>query len=282
MSTDLTPATAALLVPVAAPGIVLRGTPPARDEYELANRMRVTGLEPRALPATAAWLSSEKRSSPATRRGYSQDLSWWLAYLEVRGLDEMDVAPLEADLYGAALREAALAPATRERRISAASSWYRYLMRAGVAARNPFTDMERAQPPARFKTRGLSKAELDRMLAHAHAHAQAEAIAAAHELGRAAPSQVRDSARAYAMLCLFVVTACRVGGIIDAQLSSLGYDAGHRIIDLPAKGPQGTTLRAAIPPYAHAALERSPAYRLGQAFAQGETHAQQTIAGFCP
>ncbi|WP_436762998.1 tyrosine-type recombinase/integrase [Streptosporangium sp. V21-05] len=239
---------------VRAPGIVLRGTPPARDEYELADRMRVTGLEPRALPATAAWLSSEKRSSPRTRRGYSQDLSWWLAYLEVRGLDEMDVAPLEADLYGAALREAALAPATRERRISAASSWYRYLMRAGVATGNPFTDMERAHPPARSKTRGLAKADLDRMLAWART--QANAIAAAHELGRAAPSRVRDSARAYAMLCLFVVTACRVGGIVDAQLSSLGYDAGHRVIDLPVKGRQGTTLRAAIPPYAGAALER--------------------------
>lgn len=368
MSTDLTPA-AALLVPIPAPGITLRGTPPARDEYELADRMRVTGLEPRALPATAAWLSSEKRSSPATRRSYSQDLSWWLAYLQVRGLDEMDVAPLEADLYGAALREAGLAPATRERRVSAASSWYRYLVRAGVAVRNPFTDMERAQPPARSKTRGLAKAELDRMLAWAHT--QADAIAAAHELGRAAPSRVRDSARAYAMLCLFLVTAARVGGIVDAQLSSLGYDAGHRVIDLPTKGRQGTTLRAAIPPYAsaalerylelrgpgqgplfrtdtgrpldqpaifrklreiarkaevptwdqlsphslrhsvatyllgqgeplhyvqdllghadprttrrydqaHAALERSPAYRLGQAFAQGETQAQQTITG---
>ncbi|WP_436758476.1 tyrosine-type recombinase/integrase [Streptosporangium sp. V21-05] len=43
---------------------------------------------------------------------------------------------------------------------------------------------------------------------------------------------------------------------VDARLSSLGYDAGHRVIELPAKGPQGTTPRAAIPPYASAALDR--------------------------
>lgn len=237
----------------------VRGTPPASDERGLADLMRSIGLEPVALTATAGWLSSEKRSSAATRRGYSRELSWWLAYIAARGLDPMDVSTIEADLYGAALRDAGLAPASREKRISAASSWYRYLVRAGLAVRNPFLDMERAQPPAESKTRGLSKQDLDQMLAWAKK--DADTTAAAHELGRAAPSRVRTTARTYALMCLLVVTACRVGGVIDSQVSSLGYDSGHRVIDLPVKGPDGKTLRLAIPPYAAAALDRYLALR---------------------
>ncbi|WP_068923837.1 tyrosine-type recombinase/integrase [Planobispora rosea] len=237
----------------------MRGTPPARDEQDLADLMRASGLAPLALAATDGWLASEKRTSPATRRGYCTDLSWWLAYLAFFGLDPADVAPIEADRYGALLRQAGLSAATRERRISAASSWYRYLVRMGVAARNPFAAMDRAQPPAISKTRGLSKAELDRMLAWART--EADAVAAAHADGRAARSRVVTTARTYALLCLMVVTACRVGGVIDAQRSALGHDAGHRVIDLPVKGPAGATLRLAIPPYAAAALDRYLALR---------------------
>lgn len=248
---------AVLAIPEIQPAV--RGTPPASDEYELANLMRDSGIDPLAITSTAGWLSSEKRSSPKTRRGYSQDLSFWLAYVLARGLDPMDVAPIEADMYGLALRDASLAASTRARRISAASSWYRYLVRAGAAVRNPFLDMERAQPSSTSTTRGLSKADLDRMLAWTKA--EADKTAAAHEEDRAAASRVRDTARAYAMVCLAVVTACRVGGVIESRLSSLGWDAGHRVIDLPVKGPVGKTLRLALPPYASAALDRYIALR---------------------
>ncbi|MFI9839185.1 tyrosine-type recombinase/integrase [Nonomuraea sp. NPDC051941] len=249
---DSAPDEQGVAITVSRPAV--RGTPPASDEYELAELMRASGTNPIVLTSTAGWLSSEKRSSPKTRRGYSQDLSFWLAYILARGLDPMDIAPIEADLYGAALRDAGLAASTRARRISAASSWYRYLVRAGAAARNPFLDMERAQPSSLSSTRGLAKADMDRMLAWAKA--EADKTAAAHEDGRAAASRVRDSARAYAMLCLVVVTACRVGGVIESRLSSLGWDTGHRVIDLPVKGPAGKTLRLAVPPYASAALDR--------------------------
>ncbi|MBG0825980.1 tyrosine-type recombinase/integrase [Planomonospora sp. ID91781] len=255
----LSPAPLPVPPPAEAPAPAVRGTPPARDEHELADLMRAGGLDPLALAATDGWLASERRTSPATRRGYRTDLSWWLSYLAACGLDPLDVAPITADRYGRLLREAGLAAATRERRIAAASSWYRYLVRMGVAARNPFADMDRAQPPAMSKTRGLSKAELDRMLAWART--EADVVAAAHTAGTAARSRVVTTARTYALLCLMVVTACRVGGVIAAQRSSLGFDAGHRVIDLPVKGAAGATLRLAIPPYAAAALDRYLALR---------------------
>lgn len=197
--------------------------------------MRSNGMTIKALEATGAWLSSEKRTSETTKRGYIQDLGWWITYLQGRGLHPADVAPSEADLYSSALRECGLAASTRSRRLAATSSWYDYLVRAGQAARNPFTKMDRPKTSDASKTRGLSKNELDRILAHAHDY---------------------ETPRTYALLCMLVVTACRVGGVIGAQCSALGYDRGHRVIDLPVKGGgEENTKRFIIPPYASVALD---------------------------
>lgn len=187
------------------------------------------------MEATAAWLSSERRASPATTNGYVRDVSWWIAYADARGLDIADVNPIEADLYAAALRAAGLADATRSRRLAAVSSWYRYVVRAGAATRNPLLDMDRPTADDISKTRGLTKGELDRMLAHAHQS---------------------ETSRTYALLCLLVVTACRVGGIVAVQVNALGYDAGNRVVDLPVKSKGGTkTKRFIVPPYASVALD---------------------------
>ncbi|MEU7855232.1 tyrosine-type recombinase/integrase [Nonomuraea sp. NPDC049141] len=213
----------------------LRGRPPTRHDHDLVALLGETGMSPLAAASTAAWLDGEKRASPRTRASYVIDLGWWLAYLRARGLDPADVHPVEADRYAAALRAAGLADATRARRLASVSSWYRYLVRAGVAARNPLLDMDRPTVEEVSKTHGLSKDELDRMLAHAHQH---------------------ETTRTYALLCLLVVTACRVGGIVHAQMDALGYDKGHRIIDLPVKGKGGTrTKRFIVPPFATAALD---------------------------
>ena len=235
---------AAALTPIAETPHPLRGRPPARDDHTLADLMHAAGLSPLAVASTAAWLDGEKRASPRTRSSYVIDLGWWLTYLHARSLDPADVHPLEADRYAAALRAAGLADSTRARRLAAVSSWYRYLVRAGAAQRNPLLDMERPAVEDVSKTRSLSKDELDRMLAHAHQY---------------------ETARTYALLCLLVVTACRVGGVVAVEAGALGHDKGNRVIDLPVKGRGGVkTKRFIVPPYAAVALdaylaERGPA-----------------------
>ncbi|GAA2355521.1 hypothetical protein GCM10010404_04800 [Nonomuraea africana] len=232
--------------------ITLRGTAPAQNEFELADLMRAIGLDPLMVAATEGWLAGEKRTSAATRRGYSMDLSWWLVYCASRGLDPADVHPLEAGRYMAALREHGLSPATRARRKSAASSWYAYILRAGAVVRDPFAGMESPSVTQESKTRGLSKAQLDRMLAWAHQ--DAEKRRSAYEGRRGSFSRARDGARTYALLCLMVVTGCRVGGVIGAQLSGLGQDREHPVVDLPVTGQTGKTRRFPLPAYAAAAL----------------------------
>jgi integrase/recombinase XerD len=230
------PESAAVALPSPCP---LTGTAPARSAHELADLMRAHGLSAPVLEKTAAWLTGERRQSPRTQRGYIQDLSWWLGYLNARGVDPTNADPTEADLYGAALRSVGLANSTRARRLSAVSSWYGYLHRAGLVARNPFGNgMERPAVPQVSTTRGLSEDELERLLAYAAA---------------------RETTRTYALLALMISTGCRVSSVTNTSVDSIGRDRGHTVIDLPVKG--GKTKRFVLPPLASDALDRYLAER---------------------
>ncbi|GAA2812851.1 hypothetical protein GCM10020219_101280 [Nonomuraea dietziae] len=112
------------------------------------------------------------------------------------------------------MRHAGLSPGTRRRRLSACSSWYRYLQRADAVLRNPFDGMDlpkRASKPSRH----LTEAQLDDMVIHAVAH---------------------ESARTAAIVAVLKATACRIGELTGVQLDALGYAGDHRILTLTAKG----------------------------------------------
>ncbi|MFI6519917.1 tyrosine-type recombinase/integrase [Spirillospora sp. NPDC050679] len=213
----------------------ITGSTVAELAAALGALLRAGGAEAGTLEATAAWLQSERRTSERTRRGYMVDVAWWLTYLDARGRTPAAAGPVDADLYAAALREAGLAASSRARRLAAVSSWYTYLHRVGAAAANPFAGMERpATDPQATTTRGLSKTELERLLAYAGKY---------------------ESARTYALLAVLVATGCRVGGVIGADLDGYGHDRGHRVLDLPVKGPDGKTMRMVLPAFACHALD---------------------------
>jgi integrase/recombinase XerD len=219
---------------VAASPAGLRGTPPARTPGELASLLRVAGMPEAALRATATWLVSGRRESPHTRLAYVRDLGWWLSWCTARECAPGQAPASAADLYMAALTASGLARATVARRVSAVSSWYRYLVREGCAAVNPFEGAERPRlDPGTSRTRGLSREQVTAILGHAAA---------------------RESARTYALLWLMFATAGRIGSILNARVEHLGQDLGHQVLDLVVKG--GSVKRFALPPAALAALER--------------------------
>ncbi|GAA2440502.1 site-specific tyrosine recombinase XerD [Actinomadura vinacea] len=222
-------------------GPVLSGPAPARTPHQLADLLRragaAAGLPERMIEelgaTTAAWLQGERRSSPATQAGYIREVAWWISWVIVRGVDPTDASHVEADLYAAALRAQGLKDATRARRLSAVSSWYAYLHRAGAATRNPFgAGMERPRVSQYSTTRGISADDMERMLAYA---------------------QVRESKRTFALLALMFSTGCRVGSVTETTAGGLGHDSGHRTIDLPVKG--GATKRFVLPPLASEAVD---------------------------
>ncbi|MFD7758033.1 tyrosine-type recombinase/integrase [Streptomyces sp. NPDC059757] len=225
------------LAPVAAPAthtapaVVLRGTPPAAGPEALLQLLEQAGAGAPVLTATRSWIT--RRDSAHSQTAYAKDASWWLVWCAATGTDPTTVRPTDADDYATALRETGLSKSTRARRLAAASSWYRYLVRADVTGRNPFTGMERPSVSAdSSSTRGMTAAELAQLLTYA---------------------REQESARTYALLVTLATTAGRIGSVLAATLGALGHDQGHRTADLTVKGDK--TKRVVLVPLAVQALE---------------------------
>lgn len=198
----------------AAPAVKLRGTPPANSPTALVALLRDAGAAPNILEATDAWM--DKRESEHSRTAYAKDASWWLAWCAATNTDPAYARAVDTDKYGAALRDCGLAKSTRARRLAVASSWYDYLVRADAAKRNPFVGMDRPSVEADSSTtRGMTPAELAKLLTYAREH---------------------ETARTYALLVVLATTAGRIGSVLAAKVGAIGHDQGHRTADLVVKG----------------------------------------------
>lgn len=190
---------------------------------------------------TLAWLWSF-RESAHTREAYRRDVAHFLAWCT-----EHHVAPLTAnrpqlDAY-AAMCATAISPATGRpgapssvaRRLSALSSWFAYLVDAGMAAANPVARVRRPRVDRDHTTTVGLTAD--------------EAIA----LRRAARSDPVLGATGSVLAGFLVELGARVSEACAAQVSDLGHDRGHRTVVLRMKG--GKTRTRAVPPGLAAALD---------------------------
>lgn len=111
-----------------------------------------------------SYLSIERGSSPLTVSAYERDLKRYAAFLEAHGvlaLDRIDrdaVLSFEADLIASGL-----APSTVERSVSAIKGFHRFLVREGLAAKNPTASLRLPKVPATLPD-VLSVEQVDRML----------------------------------------------------------------------------------------------------------------------
>lgn len=105
-------------------------------------------------------LSAERRASAHTVAAYQRDLAQLLAYCRDHGVarwGDLDTAGVRAFL--AQRHRGGLSPASLQRTLSAVRAFYRFLMREGLAARDPVADV---RAPKRRRT--LPKAlDADRM-----------------------------------------------------------------------------------------------------------------------
>lgn len=74
----------------------------------------------------SGWLTGFR--SPRTRRPYAADLLAWQRWCAARGLDPLRARRVQVDLYLASLLESGAAPSSAGRRLSALSSFYRFLL----------------------------------------------------------------------------------------------------------------------------------------------------------
>jgi integrase/recombinase XerD len=166
-----------------------------------------------------AWLISLPNAN--TQRAYRGDLLSWFMFLDNGGQDALSAERKHVDLWRATLDGAS---STVARRLAAVSSFYTYAQGEGATERQPVQNVKRPHVDADFSaTRGLSKDEARRFIDAARA----------------------DNARSYALAALLLLTGVRISEALNANLSDLQHDAGHRVLVVTRKG--GKRQKVAIP-----------------------------------
>lgn len=141
--------------PVPEPAIVDQirdalGTRQHPDGGGRVDRLDLLGtlLAPETATLAVLWLASTRRASPATRRGYADDLIQWASWHARERGGRLDLATLtraDVTLWVAAAQATGHAPATITRRLSALSSLYRYGASHGLPLVCPITEDHRPQ-----------------------------------------------------------------------------------------------------------------------------------------
>jgi site-specific recombinase XerD len=192
------------------------------------------------IPAlTQAWLS---RYAAHTRTAYVRDLADFLAWCQRDGLGPLAARPADLDRYRATLERPGALPvaaASVHRRLSALSSWYRYLAANsdGAVAVNPLLGVRRPTVDRDASaTVGLTGAEVRALLE------AADAVVARREAGLArgaTPGRLARhlaAVRDRALVRLLADLGLRVGEALALDLPALTHNRGRRTLRYLGKG----------------------------------------------
>lgn len=91
----------------------------------------------RLFDAYLDYLAGEKNASPHTITAYKKDLEDYFAYLEKRGLAEVDADHLTIRRYMTDLRDQGISKNSMARKMSSLRSYYRFLIRENVLEDSP-------------------------------------------------------------------------------------------------------------------------------------------------
>ncbi|MGI5197114.1 tyrosine-type recombinase/integrase [Streptomyces sp. CA-288835] len=201
--------------------------PPEAEEARTGLEIHYSDDLPRLV---SMWLMSKR--SAHTRRAYARSFRNWAAFCRSLDTHPMAARRPHADAYMRSLEASGVPSTSVAHALSTASSFYRYAISVETTDRNPFADVDRPTvDPDHSATEGLTEKET------------ASLIAAAREL----------SPRAYALVLLLYTLGLRVDGALSADVSSLGYDRGHRTLTITKKG--GATAKLPLPPITVDALD---------------------------
>lgn len=196
-----------------------------------------------------AWIARQK--TPNTRSTYVRQFRVWEEYARTSGAHPvqahfalaeafsryLETAPSMRPVKGG--RRGEMAPTGEPRKdtaranlLSVCSSFYAYAVRARAMESDPFDLVPRPDiDPDYSDTEGSTEEETARLLAAARDH----------------------SPRSYALFLAMYSMALRVDSVLGAQVRDLGYDTGHRTLNVRLKG--GRRKKKAIPPATGHALD---------------------------
>ena len=237
------PPPAAELAPVT--GAAAPPVPPQADRYGIAD-------------LTAAWLS---RYAAHTRAAYVRDLADFLTWCQRERLDPATARAADIDRYRAGLEHpppprTPPGPATVGRRLSALSSWYRYLVAnsGGAVGINPVAGARRPSVDRDASaTVGLTTHEVQAVLRAADAILVARQRALARGATGQRTARHLAALRDRALVRLLADLGLRVGEALGLDVAALRHNRGRRTLRYQAKG--GRTRERPLTPYASAALD---------------------------
>lgn len=189
---------------------------------------------------TVTWLAG---FSPHTRTAYFRDLAHFLAWCQGQALDPRAARPADLDHYRAALQQPARgnppSPATVQRRLSALSSWYRYLVANsdGAVPGNPAAGVRRPSVDRDASTTaGLTAGEVRSLL-----HQAGEQVRERADAFRRDPTPHRRArhlaaARDRALVRLLADLGLRIGEALGLDVDALAHNNGRRTLRYRAKG----------------------------------------------
>lgn len=212
---------------------------------------------------TATWLAG---FAPHTRTAYFRDLAHFLAWCQREVLDPVRARPADLDHYRVALELPAGAarlpsPATVHRRLSAVSSWYRYLVAnqaqagpGGAVVTNPVTAIRRPRVDRDASTTvGLTAEQVRALLAAADATVAARAAALGRGITPHRQSRHLASVRDRALVRLLADLGLRIGEALGLDLDALSHNRGRRTLRYLGKG--GRLRERPLPATAASALD---------------------------
>jgi site-specific recombinase XerD len=176
------------------------------------------------------WLMSKR--SAHTRRSYARGFRRWEAFCRSVDVHPMQARRPHADAWMRSMEQAATPASTVAHALSVASSFYKYAASVDATDRNPLHHVDRPTvDPDHSDTEGLTEDETARLLAEAR----------------------RLSPRAYAVVAVLYTLGLRVDEALAADVTSLGYDRGHRVLTVTRK--RGKTAKLPLPPLTVDAIE---------------------------
>jgi integrase/recombinase XerD len=157
------------------------------------------------------YLKVERSLAANTLESYAHDLRGYEEFVSTRGADDVAKAtPLHIVEYLLGLSDAKLAARSRARALSAIRGIHRFLVREGLAERDPTADLTSPKTPRRLP-KILSLEDVERLLV--------------------APSPTtREGLRDRAMLELLYATGLRVSELVSLPLAEVRFDAGYVLV----------------------------------------------------
>ena len=204
----------------------------------------------RGIDRFKSYLINERRVSPLTVSNYERDLRCLADFCDRRGVANCSALdPAHVRLFVAEMHKAGLAARSIQRRLSAVRSFYRYLLREGLAPRDPAAGIAAPKSPRRLP-KSLSPDEAARLL----------------DIAASDAHSVRDRA----LLELLYSSGLRLAEIVALDVNDLSQDGTVRVTGKGSKVrvlPVGRLARRALDEWlavrAHAAPPQERALFLG-------------------